>query len=235
MDAENVAEMTDGERFELASRLATDIRNALPKELYAGAYTLHSKLPFKADSLREVLIHRVSDLADVALELFTGEKLVPAFIITRSVVETTALIYRVDQKSKEFISNRDERTYDEFLMKGLLGSRDGTTPEESHNILTAIQHLDKEFGGLSQMYATLCEFTHPNYSGAMGSYSRLDKENHVLLLGSDQRRPPLAFGLGPLIGCLAIFTGFYNEAGEAIAEINNQYEKDASSPPPAES
>jgi hypothetical protein len=232
MEPTNLSEMTDDERFKLALQLAADIRNSLLKELPANAFTLRSKLPFKAASLREVLIHRVSDLSDVALELFKGEKLVPAFIITRSVAETTALIYRLDQKSNEFITNRDERAYDEFLMKGLLGSRDGTTPEESHNVLTIIEHLDKEFDGLSKMYAKLCEFTHPNYFGAMGSYSRQDKENYVLLLGRDQRRPPLAFGLGPLIGCLAIFTDFYNAAGKAIAEINDQYEKDIPSPSP---
>ncbi|RWA52106.1 hypothetical protein AU476_19270 [Cupriavidus sp. UYMSc13B] len=173
-----------------------------------------------------MLIHRVSDLSDVALELYEAQRLVPAFVITRSVVETTAMVFRLHQKSKEFMAKHDIKAYDQFLMKGLLGSRDGTTSEESHNVLTAIKHLNKEFDGLEQMYATLCEFTHPNYSGAMGSYSRLDRKNHTLLLGKEHRTPPLAFGLGPLIGCLAIFTDYYNAAGQAIAQVNEWFEKE---------
>lgn len=225
MDAADVSKMSDSERFDLARKLATNIRDSLPEKVYAGSYTLRSKLPFKADSLREVLIHRVSDLADAALDLYETRMLVPAFVITRSVVETTAMVYRLHQKSAEFSTSHDIEAYDQFLMKGLLGSRDGTTSEESHNVLTAIQHASKEFDGLENMYATLCEFTHPNYSGAMGSYSRLDRENHVLLLGKDHQTPPLGFGLGPLIGCLAIFTDHYNAAGKAIAEINAWFEK----------
>ena len=70
MAAIDVSTLSDDERLALAKQLASDIRSSLPKELYAGSFTLKSKIPYKASSFREVLIHRVSDLADVAVELY---------------------------------------------------------------------------------------------------------------------------------------------------------------------
>ncbi len=225
MDTVDVSKLSDAERFSLAKQLASDIRGSLPKELYAGSFALRSKLPYKATSFREVLIHRISDIADVAIDLYENDRLVPAFIETRAVVETTAMVYWLYQRSCEFVEKPDEDSFDEFLMKGMLGSRDGTTKHESYNVLTAVDRLDNEFDGLRQMYDTLCEFTHPNWSGVMGSYSKFDEEKYVLYLGKQHRKPPLAFGLGPLIGSLAIFQDYYNALADVLKAVNDRYEQ----------
>ncbi len=225
MDAVDVSKLSDAERFALAKQLASDIRGSLPKELYAGSFALSSKLPYKATSFREVLLHRISDIADVAIDLYENDRLVPAFIETRAVVETTAMVYWLYQRSCEFVEKPDEDSFDEFLMKGMLGSRNGTTKHESYNVLTAVDRLDKEYDGLRQMYDTLCEFTHPNWSGVMGSYSKIDKDNYILYLGKEHRKPPLAFGLGPLIGSLSIFQSYYNALADVLKAINDRYEQ----------
>ena len=224
MDTVDVSTLDDAQQFALAKELATNIRNSLPKELYAGSFTLKSKLPFKATSFREVLIHRLSDLADVALELYEADRLVPAFVATRGVVETAAMMYWLYKKTTEILDSKNEDVFDQFLMKGMLGSKDGTTHHESYNILTAVDHLNKEFKGFRDMYNTLCEFTHPNWSGVMGSYSKLDTEAHTLHLGKDHRKPPLAFGLGPLIGSLAVFQDYYNALADKLKAVNDGYE-----------
>lgn len=225
MDTVDVSKLSDAERFALAQQLTSHIRGSLPKELYAGSFTLRSKLPYKSASFREMLIHRISDIADVAIDLYENDSLVPAFIETRAVVETTAMVYWLYQRSCEFLEKPDEDCFDEFLMKGMLGSRDGMTKHESYNVLTAVDRLDKEFNGLRQMYDTLCEFTHPNWSGLMGSYSKLDKEKYLLHLGKEHRKPPLAFGLGPLIGSLCIFQHYYNALADVLKAINDWYEQ----------
>lgn len=225
MDAVDVSKLDDPKRLALAKELATNIRNSLPKDLYLGSFTLKSKLPFKATSFKEVLIHRLSDLADIALDLYERDRLVPAFIATRGVVETAAMMYWLHQKTTDFLDTKNENAFDEFLMKGMLGSKDGTTPHESYNILTAVDHLDKEFKGFRGMYNTLCEFTHPNWSGVMGSYSKLDTKAHTLHLGKNHRKPPLAFGLGPLIGSLAVFQDYYNALADILKVVNDRYEK----------
>ncbi len=225
MDTVDVSKLSDAERFALAKQLASDIRGSLPNELYAGSFTFRSKLPYKATSFREVLIHRISDIADAAIDLYENDRLVPAFIETRAVVETTAMVYWLYRQSCEFVEKPDEDSFDEFLMQGIFGSRDGTTKHEAYNVLTAVDRLDKEFNGLRQMYDALCEFTHPNWSGVMGSYSKFDKEKYVLYLGKEHRKPPLAFGLGPLIGSLAIFQDYYNALADVLKAINDRYEQ----------
>lgn len=142
----------------------------------------------------------------------------------RAVVETTAMIYWLDKKTAEFLKVRNEEAFDEFLMKGMLGSKDETTPEESYNVLTAINHLDKEFENLRKMYDTLCEFTHPNYSGVMGSYAKIEKDCYAAHLGKEHRKPSLAFGLVPLIGCIEIFTDYYNTIADKLQVLNESYE-----------
>jgi len=224
MTAPDLSVMSDGDRFALAKSFTEDMRKSLPAELYAGSFTLKSKLPYKAGSFRESLIHRQSDLADIAIELYESRRLVPAFIMTRAVLETTALLYGLHVKTNEFLKDRDEAKFDEFLMKGMFGSRDGTTSRESFNIQTAIDRMDKEFEGLGQMYATLCEYTHPNYSGAMGSYSKLERAKHLLHLGRKHHEPQLAFGLAPFIGCMSIFTYHYNALAELIGKMNEIYQ-----------
>lgn len=225
MDPVDVSKLSDAERFALAKQLASSLRASLPNELCAGSFTLRSKLPYKATSFREVLIHRISDIADVAIDLYQNDRLVPAFIETRAVVETTAMIYWLYRKSCEFVEKPDEDSFDEFLMQGIFGSRDGTTKHESYNVLTAVDRLDKKFNGLGQMYDTLCEFTHPNWSGVMGSYSKIDKEKYVLYLGKEHRKPPLSFGLGPLIVSLVIFRDYYNALADVLKVINDRYDE----------
>lgn len=224
MDIPDLSQMSDPERFTLAEQLAEDMRHSLPSELHANSFTISSKLPFKAASLREVLIHRQSDLADTAMDLYRSNQLVPAFIMTRSLIETTALLHSLHIKTDEFLKTKEEKQYDEFLMRGIFGSRDGTTSKESFNILTAIDRMNREFDGLRGMYDTLCEYTHPNYSGVMGSYSRLDREKHLLQLGKEHHEPPLAFGFAPLIGCMAIFTHHYNELYDLLNQMNELFD-----------
>jgi hypothetical protein len=225
MDTIDVSKLSDAEQFALAKQMASNIQDSLPKQLYAGSFTLNSKLPYKATSFRELLIHRISDIADVAIDLYETNHLIPAFIVTRALFETTAMMYWLYQKSREFLENANEDAYDEFLMKGMLGSKDGTTRLESYNVLTAVDRLDKNFKGLRQMYDTLCEFTHPNWSGVMGSYSRTDEKNYTLYLGKEHANPPVAFGIGPLIGSLAIFQDYYNALGDVLMAINQGYEQ----------
>lgn len=77
----DVSTLSDSELLALAKQLASNIRSSLPKKLYAGSFTLKSKLPYKASLFREVLIHRLIDLADVAVELYESGRLVPALLL----------------------------------------------------------------------------------------------------------------------------------------------------------
>lgn len=224
MKVADIENWDDEKRLSLARELATNITESLPKEVDARAFTLESKLPFKATSLREVLIHRIAELASIAVDLYQRDKLVAAFVITRAVIETVAMIYWLHEKVTEFLSSKDIQKLDEFLMRAMLGSRDGTTSLESYNVLTAVDRVDKAFPDFRQMYDRLCEFTHPNWSGLLGSYGKTDRERFKPRLGSDLRKPPLAFGLAPLIGGLTIFEHYYNDLAELLHKLNDYFD-----------
>jgi hypothetical protein len=138
------------------------------------------------------------------------------------LVETTAVLFWLHKKSCEFLEKPDEDSYDEFLMKGMLGSKDSTGKLQAYNVLTAVEHLDKEFTGVKQLYERLCEFTHPNWSGVMGSYSK-HNDKSTLYLGKEHADPPLTFGLVPLIASLVISQDRYNGLGDVLLAINDRY------------
>ena len=225
MKVVDISTLDDAGRVALACELATNFSGSLPTELLAAAFSLKSKLPFKATSLREVLFHRVTELARVAVELFEAKRLVPAFVITRAVVETVAVLFWLHEKTEEFLKNQDIEAYDDFLMRALVGSRDGTTRHESYNVLTAVDRLDKRFSGLRSAYDTLCEFTHPNWAGAMGSFSKIDHEQHRLVLGVKPSGPPVSFGLDPLIISLVVTQDYYNDLARVLGELNAYFER----------
>ncbi len=203
---------------------ATNIFASLPLTVVAADLTWKSKIPFKAVSLREVLIHRVSELSMVAVDLYECNKLVPAFIITRAVVETVAMTYWLNQKVGEFFKTKDIQKLDEFLMKAMHGSRDDTTPIEPYNVLTAVDKMDKKHNGFRKMYGWLCEFTHPNWSGVLGAYGKVDHKKHCLKLGSKNNRVPVMLGLGPFNASLKLFEHYYNKLSEQLDSLNEYFE-----------
>lgn len=224
MSSTNERELTDPERLALARQFAANIASSLPTEVDARMFTLKSKMPFKVAYLREVLIHRVSELATVAVELYESNRVVPAFILTRAVVETVAMAYWLHEKVSEFMTNNDVDAFDTFVMKASMGSRDETTELESYNVLTAIDRVERLFPGIRQLYDNLCEFTHPNWSGASGSYSKIDHKEIKVGLGPNLGGPPLAFGLGPLLAGLTIFEIYYNQLGDQLVKLDEHFE-----------
>lgn len=215
---------SDAEYLVEARIRATNIFVSLPQDVKAAGLTLNSKLPFKTTSLREALAHRVAELSMVAVDLYECRKLVPAFVITRAVVETVAMTYWLHQRVGEFLQSKDVNCLDEFLTKAMLGSRDGITSLESYNVLTAVDKMDKEWNGFRKMYDWLCEFTHPNWSGTMGAYGRMDREAFALSLGSENGRAPIVLGLAPFVASLELFEHYYNDLADQLGNLNTYFE-----------
>ncbi len=210
--------------LQLIQNYLDDFNNSLNPTVYAGSYTLKSKLPWKADSIRELLFHRVTDIANSALGLVQNNSRVPAVMLVRSLMETTAMVYSLHLKTNTFLSDSNEIDFDDFLMKALLGSRDETTDITSVNILTMIDKVNREFDGFRAMYDGLCEYTHPNWRGVMLSYSQIDRDNFTTHLGPVPTEPASGVLLGPFVASLSIFKDVYDQTGNEIEEINKRFE-----------
>ena len=102
----------------------------------------------------------------------------------------------------------------------LLGSKNKTTQIEAKNIVTIIQHVNKELDGFEEIYNELCEFTHPNWSGCLGSYGQINKNDYTLYLGKNIQiiDYPLSMCVSVLLGILEDTIQIYDE----FAKINIQ-------------
>ena len=192
----------------------------LPKKISAASLSHHSKLLFKAFSLRGVLVHRITDLTEVAIDLYEADKVVPAIIMTRSVFETTAVLYLLYKKIKKAAMTKMLGDIDDFLMKSLFGGRVKNAPIESYNILTAINHADKDFSSYRESYDRLSEFVHPNWSGVSGAYSKLNRSTMELYLGKEFGKVPIMISLPLLAGALELFIHYYDELDHYLLKFN---------------
>jgi hypothetical protein len=207
-----------------AKALAKGIASSLPARVEAAALTFNSKLPFKALSVRELLIHRVAELAEPAVDLFERGKIVPAVVLTRSVVETVAVAYALYRSVRRFIEDRDATAFDTFLMQTLMGTRWPDWKHRSTNILTLIQHVEKEVPGFEASYNALSEIAHPNWSGMLGSFGQFDRSTLELQLGPRASSTAFGSGTSALSGSLLVFHHFYNEMIPMLHDVNSYFE-----------
>ena len=209
--------------FAEARAIARAIAQSLPSEVAARTMTLKSKLPFKAMSIRETLIHRVSALATPAIALFEAEHELAGSILTRAVLESVAVAFALDRESESFLTLKDEERFDGFLMSCLVGSRWPGEEVQARNILTLIDHVDKTFEGYRATYDALCEYAHPNWSGVMGAFGTLDRKNYVLKLGRSERSTVGHAGVTALAMALSLFHHQYNELAVTIVRLNEHF------------
>lgn len=148
---------------------------------------------------REILRHRLVDLASASIDLFSQGRLVPAITLTRSLLETTASLYYFHKKIDGARSPEDLKELTSLLAKGVFGSKDGSSEYVAIQVLTAIKHVDKEFGGFEKEYFNLCEFAHPNMKGGLGAYTKIRLPEYSVSLGQNPDGLPAGpFGLTAL-------------------------------------
>lgn len=205
-------------------QLSLLIASSLPVKIEIAALPLNSKLPFKALSLRELLIHRVSDLASPAVDLFEQGRLIPAVLLTRGVIETVAVAFSLHKALERFAGSHDVAAFDDFLMQSLMGGRLQDSSHRAINIVTLVQHVEKSIPGFESSYNSLSEFAHPNWAGMLGAFGEIDRESFELRLGPNQRTSAFSTGVNALGGALLTFHHFYNGMVEMLQQINEHFE-----------
>jgi hypothetical protein len=205
-------------------QLADIIASSLPDRIQIAALSLKSKLPFKAISLRELLLHRVSALATPAVELFERDQIIPAVVLTRSIVETFALFYALHERLVRFLAAKNSADLDDFLMRSLVGARNRPEMPSSINVLTLIDRVEKIIPGFRSVYDSLCEYTHPNWAGTLGAFGEIDQEAFELKLGLNERTPAWKTGVAALSGALMAFRHYYNDSANLVQQLNSYFE-----------
>lgn len=206
--------------------MADDIASSLSERIQISALSLKSKIPFKAIALRELLLHRISELATPAVELFEQKKFIPAVILTRSIAETFALFYAMYDKIVCFLDTKNiDKLYD-FLMPSLVGAKNCDKLPLPKNILKWIDCVDKKIiPDFRNNYDNLCELTHPNWAGTLGALGKIDQQAFELKLGLIKDSPTQMAGLNILSSTLIIFYHYYNASADLMLKLNECFEQ----------
>lgn len=191
--------------LELSGRL----KASLPPRVDPLTISTKAKIPFKALCVREVLLYRVSELADAALVCYQRNQLVAAATLTRALLESVAILYWLFNELKTAVADGDTSKIDNFLGRALVGTRNDATPLLAHNVMNAIDAVTKDIDHYRKVYEELCEIAHPNYGGGLGAYAKLNREMVWFDLGTSQLPKPLI--LGPLVTSLELFVHFYDK------------------------
>ena len=209
-----------------AREYADQLSASLPDRIQIAALTLKSKLPFKAVSIRELLLHRMAALSSAAVDLFEQKRVIPAVILTRAVVETLAVLFTFHERVERFLKDKIKNVdaFDAILMSYLLGARDNPEMPTPTNILTLIDRVEVTLPGFRRVYDSLCECAHPNWAGTFGAFGEVDKEKFELKLGPVERSSAYTSGLAALSGSLMLFEHYYNDSADLMYQLNDYFD-----------
>lgn len=135
------------------------------------------KATLRSLTIRECVFWRVHDLLTQAHLLHQAGHTLGSRILIRSALESVATLIHLNQLTgKVLAGSLNFHAFDLTTRALLLGSRDGSTKHTSINIVTVLSHCEKKYKGISSIYATLSECSHPNYEGICIGYSEVDHE-----------------------------------------------------------
>ena len=138
------------------------------------------KAMFRSITLRETLLYRAHDLLTQSLKLHQQTHTLGARILLRSAFETAAVLVYLNQMTEKVLNG--ELDFHEFNAKSvrlLAGSKDGSTEIENVNIMTCLQHANKRYDNILELFEVLSETAHPSFEGMMRGYVTIDHEEMV--------------------------------------------------------
>jgi hypothetical protein len=137
------------------------------------------KAPYRSLVLRETVFWRTHDLLTQAQLLHEAKHTLGSRILIRSALESVAVLIHLNQLTARVLDGLPNfHEFDDRTRKLLLGSRNRSTSHDSINVVTVLQHCERKYQGLMNVYETLSECAHPNFEGVCFGYSDVDQERH---------------------------------------------------------
>ena len=204
--------------IKLKSRLKDKIR---PNDI-SLIYSLIAKVPFKVLTIKEIYLHRTYDFAISSRLLLKENRLVPAILLVRSIMETNSIFYRINELSSNAIKQKNPDELDDEAMIVLCGTRDADEKEyKAKNILGYIDKIQKSYVDYRYIYDSLSEFVHPNHDGCLGTYGQIDETNNITNLGFDLEYNDLFYfdTVRFLLLNLDLFINEYDKCDEMLPDL----------------
>lgn len=143
---------------------------------------IKQKSIWNLESYIQLALHRVYDLAVQTTTAWNNETPIVAFLLTRAIYENTAYMYDLSKKILMYYKEDDYNEIHKLILNRLVGNRLTPNSPQIVNVLTVIDAIAKEIPDFKEFYDFISDFCHPNYSGMLGIYGKLDKENAKLCI-----------------------------------------------------
>ena len=206
--------------FDNIKRQNSELSSRLTDKIVESSFDTGSRLPFKVKTLESILARRIYELCESAIILHNENKELAVIIITRSISETSSLLFWLSRKISKVVESRTLDDIDIFLMKNIFGTKAieaEPEPYKPYNALTAIDKVDKVIERFRKNYDILCDYTHPNSSGGMLAFGTLNREEGVFEMKDSSEKIPIGISLNTLNMVLAI-------CHESLTEIDNNFQ-----------
>jgi hypothetical protein len=118
----------------------------------------------------QLTLHRTVDLADAAANEWQDGKPVAALILTRTILESAAVIFDLSSEVERFSNFRNDGPLRYSVALRLFGSRNISSYIIPPNVLSAIDKTNKAHKGFREVYDELSEIAHPNFQGMYALY-----------------------------------------------------------------
>jgi len=185
------------------------------------------KAPFRSLTLRETVAWRTQDLLEQSLLLYDSGHLLGARIILRSAFESVAMLIYLNQLIRQVLEGT--LGFHEFSKKTstlLMGSRDGSTPHKSLNIITILEKCNHRYPGIQELYGALSESAHPNYEGTCIGYSDVNRQEFITTFSNKWQMMYADRHIQNMELCIGTFYIEYNEEWpDAFEKLENWIEE----------
>lgn len=184
-DATRLVGENGAEEIALINRCLDYLKSIRVERVEVEGRYLRSKLAWKLAIYRQSMLYRIVALAESSALNWNQANVLGAYLSTRALLETYAVLFETENQIGEFVIAKDVSAIDVLLQRQIFATRLedwlGKDPAtKSDNVLKFIDRLDKRLiKGIRGQYDRLSERCHPNYLGHHAMFSILDTDTGV--------------------------------------------------------
>ena len=211
-------EWDDVERYNTClERLLSRRKN----EVVVSGPLTESKTAWKCAILQQALLYRVTMLARGCAVAWNGGNIVCSMLAARALLETIVLCSFIRDEAAEFAAVGDIEAIEKLANEQLFSTKDegviaGGFGHKAKSILTYVDKFDKKIPGIREHYEFISEWCHPNGSGHLFTYGKINKQNGTVRFSD---ATPRVKGIqGHILGCFMLIL-FMEPIMDALDEI----------------
>ncbi|MFK4725387.1 hypothetical protein ABIE89_006487 [Bradyrhizobium niftali] len=170
----------DVESVEAINAGLSRLRERRVQRIERAGRLLKSKLAWKVQVYREVMLYRIVALTESAAVNWNSVNLLGAYLPARALIETSAVLLEFEHDLKQHLAAGDLAALDALLTNRTFATRqkdwiDQYPNSQAVNVLTVIDRMDKRLAkGIRGHYDRMSETCHPNYLGHHQLFGSLD-------------------------------------------------------------